>query len=187
MSRFARYKWPFALILAGAVLHLLTLGVFVFSLLRDTGSSFAGPGRSTVAVAKPGNYTLWVENRGFADGKLTSFPLDLPPGMTIKALKLPECKEVSLRRGGAYGMQSGDFQRNAVAELTLDTPGDYEFVVGGTQEKRSFYLSKDKFFGLLLLFLLGGGTGALLFVSGVISGLFISFRERRVAFGGGGF
>jgi len=180
----SRFKWPITLILLGVVVNILTVCVLALLLLRGTGSSFAGPGSATVTVTKPGNYTLWVENRGFADGKLMSFPLDLPPGMTIKALKLPEGKNVPLRRGASYGMQNGDFQRNAVAELTLDAPSNYEFVVDGTQEKRSFYLDKDRFLPLVLVFLLGGSLGALLFVSGVVSGLFIGLREGRATVGG---
>jgi hypothetical protein len=179
MEKLARFKWPIILTTVGAALNIAGVVYFLYA-FRDSGTSFLGPGESTVAIAKPGDYTLWLESRAIIDGQLMTFADNLPSGTTIKVLRLPERIVVPLHRGATSEESNvGNTHRVSVGQITFNNPGQYEVVVSGLEERRAFYLDKEKFVLLFLSVILFGFVGALCLFAGVGSGIYLLAQRSK--------
>ena len=178
MTKLSRFKWPILLVVVGIALNAVAV-LSILAVFHDSGTAFFGPGKSVVTITRPGHYTLWHETKTIIDGQIRSFPDELPSGVSIKVLKQPEGTNVSLRLSGSTHMESGGKKRVSVAQLTLESPGQYEVEVSGLSEKRAFYLDEAKFLKMFMRLMVSGLAGILFLFAGIVAGVYVMVRRAK--------
>lgn len=178
MRKLSRFKWPILLIVLGVVLNLAGL-MAVFSVFRESGTSFVGPGQVLIPISKPGEYTLWHQSKTFIDGQFFSFPDDLPPGTIIKVLKQPDGTAVPLRGGGGSIMTSGGTRRVSIGQITCASSGQYQVIVTGLAEKHAFYLDEAKLLRAFVTVIAGVAFGMLFLFAGIVWGIYVIVQLSR--------
>lgn len=156
MKYLARFKWPIVMAVVGIAFGVLAVAVLIQA-FEDTGTSFVGPGETTVSIAEPGEYRLWHEPKSYIDGKLVKFSDELPEGISIQVLRQPQGDPVALQTsGGTMSMEMGETRRVVVGRLEFPSAGEYTIIVDGLDEKRAFYLGEIRFWRFFAsAFLLG--------------------------------
>lgn len=182
MQILRRFTLPIILGLSGGVICCWAVGV-AFGTFTDDGYTFLGPGDRTVRVKKSGDYVLWHQSRSIVDGQFMSVSNELPMGAKISVVRKLEGSLVSLRPiDAAYTSTKGTTFRVAMGYLTLDGPGEYDFLVSGFQDKRCFYLDEDRdYFGRFLSGVWAGVFGILLILGALVSSIYVLIRARRGA------
>jgi hypothetical protein len=165
MKSLARFKWSIIMAILGFVLFVIPL-VLIFTMLKDKGTSFLGPGNEIITITEPGEYTLWIETKSIIKGQYMTFSNDLPPGTVIKVSQMTTGALIPFQSAGSSSMESNGIKRISLGNVQLDHPGKYEIAVSGLIEKRAFYLDKNHF---LQFFMISFASAMLGFLSFFIS------------------
>jgi hypothetical protein len=178
MERLARFRWPIVLTVIGAAMigWGITSVYFAFS---DPGVSMLVPGKTKFTITKTGNYTLWSEVSASFEGQLMTFPTGLPPGVTIKIIRITDGTVVPLQPHWPTERQdSGGAIRVVIGRVRFDNIGEYQISVEGLQEKRALHLDQFEFYKVFLPAFIGFG-GPTLVVAGLAWGLLIILSSRK--------
>lgn len=178
MKTLLHFAWPLAFVIAGLALFVLAV-MAVVDAFRGAGKSFSVPGETTITVARPGDYTLWQEDRTLVDGRLRTFPETLPSGLTVEVTRVPEGTPVEVRPYWGATMTTPSASRRSVAAMTFTAPGDYRVAVPGLEEERLFYIGEDVILRTIQTVLLCGGTGLLLILAGIGFEVYVLVRLVR--------
>ncbi len=172
-------KWPIALTILGMGLWVLA-GVTVIGAIKDTGTSFTGPGETTVSVSEPGNYRLWLETRTYLDGHMRTFPDQLPSGTSIRVFRTDNEDPVSLEATrGNMTMELRGVKRVSLGRMDMPEAGDYTFAIDGLDDERAFYLSEIRFLPIMIKTILSSLAGLGLIIAGIIWGMALVIRYKR--------
>jgi hypothetical protein len=159
------------------------VGSFIFGgwalwkMFKAPGFSLAAPGQTTIHVAKAGTYTLWNESRTMRNGKILTFPKELPSGTEFEVRKKGGGEKLEVRGNSSETMNINGMERNSVGTIEIPESGDYEVKVSGLGEERAIYMSEAVILKTFLTCIAAGGTGSILLLGGV--GLFIYLASRR--------
>lgn len=144
------FKWALLSALAGAACIIVVVLAFV-SLFSNTGISISVPGDTEVNIQRAGEYTIWNQTSAVIDGKLKTFPEELPPGLTVAVYGVPDGETIPLRSDSGSRVESGNTRRVSIAEVTFPSPGRYRVVVDGLEGPRSFHLGECHFLAPFLV------------------------------------
>lgn len=175
MPKSLRVALPLLLIALG-VLSLVAAGRSIFTAFRQDGTLMQAPGKKTISIEKPGNYTLWIQNRGAIEGKLLSFPIDLPSGATVEVSRTESGETIPLDSNAAATVTINDVMRKAVGSVNITEPGQITVAVSDLDTPRLFYFSESfsftGFFGAMSLIF----TGGCMVLAGIGIGLYFLLR-----------
>ena len=185
MNALTRFKYPILLVVVGVGLNVLATS-FLLGTLRNPGIPIMAPGETAVTIAKPGDYTLWQETRTVIDGQLMTFAEELPPGVAIQVVKVPEGVPVPLRSDGSTTVESGGVRRVSVCKISFSAPGDYRVIIAGFGEKRAFRLDDIRFLPAFLKTLVPALFGILFLLAGLGLGISVLVGQRTASVRGVG-
>ena len=177
MSRLWRFVLPISMLLLGAA-SVFVAGRGLFDAFRQDGTLFQGPAKTSVSLEKPGDYTLWIQNRATLNGRVLSFPTDLPSGAVIEVMHETTGKRLPLSEGLSGTMSINDMERRSIGFITLAEPGPISISVSGMDSPRLFYLDESFGFGGVLLQMSLGAVGFCLILAGFVVGIYFLIRPK---------
>jgi hypothetical protein len=153
MKKLVRFIWPALFVAIGIVFEVVAIVSFIRSLpdMQSQEIPILAPGETTFTITRPGDCTLWNETKTVIDGQFMTFPNQLPAGVTITIIKLPEGTRVPLRNSHVHSAEwtvtgNGQLEASgrsvAIGDVTFASPGQYEVVVTGLTDKCAFDLSQ---------------------------------------------
>jgi hypothetical protein len=144
-------------IIAGVVLVFLALVVvpmaaFVPMMLSDleTDPQFKVPGKTQIAVDKPGRYYLWNNYRTVFEGRSFNRNPYLPDGMEIRISDAQTGKSLDFV-GSSSASANSEASSSRIGYVEIPGPCKVEIEVTGGQEELVFSFSKSDFPQMLRL------------------------------------
>lgn len=121
------------LIAAGVgLVSMVVMGLFLFWRLAQLGDSLAQvvvPGKSELALAEPGAYTIFLEERSVVDGRV--YVTKNVAGLNVEVRALPDNEPVPIRQvvaNSTYELQGRTGR--SVLEFDVAKPGSYQLIAG---------------------------------------------------------
>lgn len=169
------FRWALLFGILGAAAFLVMVFLFV-RLIGEEGTRIQAPGESLIALEEAGTYTIWNDTRVVVDGTLRTYSEELPAEMQIEVSRGSDGNSVPLRLSGSTTMETNGTKRVSIADFPVNEPGEYQIIVSGIDEPRSFRVSKSASWKWIFVAIGCSGVGVLCMMAAMVAGIIALIR-----------